>query len=89
MLADRRALLASRLMAPTYRMPHPLGLRAEATVAEITDALHAARCAAELAGVETEEFVVRELLLAVVQQIDRATSAVRLLPATASRRDIV
>src|SRR5206468_12649618 len=51
-LADRRALLASRLMAPTYRMPHPLGLWAQATVAEITDALHAARCAAELAGID-------------------------------------
>src|SRR3989442_7615518 len=44
--------LASRLMAPTYRMPHPLGLWAQATVAEITDALHAARCAAELAGID-------------------------------------
>src|SRR5206468_12438266 len=50
--SDRRALLASRLMAPTYRMPHPLGLWAQATVAEITDALHAARCAAELAGID-------------------------------------
>jgi hypothetical protein len=69
-------------------MPHPPGLWAQATVAEISDALDAARCAAELAGMETEEFVIRELLLAVVQQIDRATSAVRRLP-TASRRDMV
>jgi hypothetical protein len=70
-------------------MPHPPGLWVQATVAEISDALHAARCAAELAGLETEEFVVRELLLTVVQQIDRATSAVRRLPGTASRPDIV
>ena len=89
MPAGRRDLLASRLMAPTYRMPHPLGLWAQATMAEITDALHAARCAAELAGMETEEFVIRELLLTVVQQIDRATSAVRRLPTTASRWDMV
>ncbi|OLC03012.1 MAG: hypothetical protein AUH45_06990 [Gemmatimonadetes bacterium 13_1_40CM_69_22] len=66
-------------MAPTYRMPNPLRLRAQATVAEIHDALCAARCSAELAGMETDEFVVRELLLAVVAQIDRAATAVRCL----------
>ncbi len=68
-------------MAPTYRMPNPQRLRAQATVAEITDALGAARCSAELAGMETDEFVVRELLLAIVAQIDRAATAVRRLSA--------
>ena len=48
-------------------------------MAELNDALDAARCSAELAGMATEEFVVRELLLAVIQQIDRAAAAARRL----------
>jgi len=64
-------------MAPMHRMPRPPGLWAEAALAEINDALDAARCSAELAGIATEEFVVRELLLAVIQQIDRAAAVAR------------
>jgi len=68
-------------MAPMHRMPRPSGLWAQATVAEIIEALDGARCSAELAGMATEEFVVRELLLTVIQQVDRAvTAARRLLP---------
>ena len=48
-------------------------------MAELNDALDAARCSAELAGMATGEFVVRELLLAVIQQIDRAAAAARRL----------
>jgi hypothetical protein len=66
-------------MAPMHRMPPPPGLWAQAAVAEISDALHAARCSAELAGMETDEFVVRELVLTVIQQIDRAAAAARRL----------
>ena len=66
-------------MAPMHRMPRPPGLWVQATVAELNDALDAARCSAELAGMATEEFVVRELLLAVIQQIDRAATAARRL----------
>jgi hypothetical protein len=60
-------------------MPPPRGLWDQATVTEISDALHAARCSAELAGMETAEFVVRELLLTVIQQIDRAAAGARRL----------
>jgi hypothetical protein len=64
-------------MAPTYRMPDPQRRCDAAAAAEIHDALGAARCSAELAGTLTEEFVVRELLLTVIQQIDRAAAAAR------------
>ena len=60
-------------------MPNPQGLCDEATAAEIRDALGAARCSAHLAGMATEEFVVRELLLTVIQQVDRAAAAARRL----------
>jgi len=53
--------------------------RREAEVAEVAGALAAARCAARLAGLGTGEFVVRELLLMVIQQIDRAAEAARRL----------
>ncbi len=66
-------------MTPTYRMPDPEGLRSQAVVSDINNALCAARCSAQLAGLETDEFVVRELLLTVIQQIDRAAGAVRRL----------
>jgi len=62
---------------PTYRMPDPAGRRRVATLAEIADALASARCSARLAGCETGEFVVRELLLRVIEQIDRAAAAIR------------
>jgi hypothetical protein len=64
---------------PRFQMPDGPGSLRLATRAEITDALSAARCSAELAGMATDEFVVRELLLVVVQHIDRAVSAVRRL----------
>ena len=49
--------------------------RREADLAEVAHALAAARCAARLAGRGTGEFVVRELLLTVIQQIDRAAAS--------------
>ena len=66
-------------MSPTYRMLEAAVRRREAEVAEVAGALAAARCAARLAGPGTGEFVVRELLLTVIQQIDRAAEAARRL----------
>ena len=66
-------------MAPTFTMPDPPTRRHLAALAEINNALCAARCSAQLAGLETGEFVVRELLLAVIDQIDRAAVIVRRL----------
>ena len=60
-------------------MPGAATRRREAEVAEVARALAAARCAARLAGLRTGEFVVRELLLTVIQQIDRAAEAARRL----------
>jgi len=58
--------------------------RREADIAEVAHALAAARCAARLAGLGTGEFVVRELLLGVIDEINRAERAVsqlsRLIP---------
>ncbi len=56
-------------------MPGAATRRREAEVAEVARALAAARCAARLAGLGTGEFVVRELLLTVIQQIDRAAAS--------------
>ena len=66
-------------MGPAYKTPEPARRHREATLAEINNALCGARCAAELAGMETGDFVVRELLLTIIQQIDRAAAAVRRL----------
>jgi len=66
-------------VGPAYKMPEPARRRREATLAEINNALCGARCSAELAGMETGDFVVRELVLTVIQQIDRAAAAVRRL----------
>jgi nitrogen-specific signal transduction histidine kinase len=63
-----------------WRMPDPTARQRQATVGEINNALCAARCAAQLAGMETQEFVVRELLLTTLEQIDRAAEAIRRLP---------
>ena len=60
-------------------MPGAATRRREAEVAELARALAAARCAARLAGLGTGEFVVRELLLTIIQQIDRAAEAARRL----------
>jgi hypothetical protein len=59
--------------------------RREAEIAEVAQAFAAARCAARLAGLETGEFVVRELLLSVIDEINRAERALTRLIATSSR----
>ena len=59
--------------------------RRQAEVAEVTSALAAARCAARLAGLGTGEFLVRELLLGVIEEINRAERAVANLLSTPSR----
>ena len=65
-------------------MPGAATRRREAGIAEVAHALAAARCAARLAGLGTGEFVVRELLLGAIEEINRAERAVsrlsRLLP---------
>lgn len=64
---------------PTYRMPEEHDRQLAATVAELNEALFAARASAQLAGREASDFVVRELLLVVIRQIDRAAERVRRL----------
>ena len=59
-----------------YRMLDATARRREADLAEVAHALAAARCAARLAGLGTDEFVVRELLLRVIDEINRAETAV-------------
>jgi len=67
-------------VSPTYRMPDPVTRDREAAIAAVRDALAAARCAARLAGLVSDELVVRELLLDVIDQTDRAErSLARLL----------
>jgi hypothetical protein len=66
-------------VAPTFVMPDPLTRQRAAALADIADALDAARCSARLAGLETEDFLVRELLLTVVEQLGRAAGIVRRL----------
>jgi hypothetical protein len=65
-------------------MPDPVTRRREAALQELRAALAATRCAARLAAVATREIVVRELLLNVIEQADRAErtvgQAVTLLP---------
>lgn len=68
-----------RPVSPAFKMPDPARHRREATLAEVRDALDSARCSAQLAGSETNDFVVRALLLAAIQQIDRAAAALRRL----------
>jgi len=53
-------------------MPDPVTRDREAAIAAVRDALAAARCAARLAGLVRDELVVRELLLDVIDQTDRA-----------------
>jgi len=72
-------------VTPTVKMPDPAEGQRQATIAEINNALCAARCAAQLAGMESEEFVVRELLLTTLQQIDRTAAAIRRLASPPSR----
>jgi HAMP domain-containing protein len=61
------------------------GRRRDAEIAEVAHALAAARCAARLAGLGTGEFVVRELLLGAIDEINRAERAVARLVSTSSR----
>ena len=72
-------------MSPTYRMPDAVTRRREAEIAEVRNALAAARCAARLAGLRTRELVVRELLLSVIDETDRAERGVARLFSTYSR----
>lgn len=66
-------------MAPIFAMPDPKTARRLAALADVNSALAAARCAAQLAGFEAREFLARELLLTVIEQIDRAAVLVRRL----------
>ena len=66
-------------MVPTFTMPDPVTRRRLAALADLNNALGGARCAAQLAGLETGEFLVRELLLRVIDQIDRAAVVARRL----------
>ena len=66
-------------------MLHAATRRREAEIAEVARALDAARCAARLAGLGTGEFVVRELLLSVIDEINRAERALTNLVSTSSR----
>jgi hypothetical protein len=60
-------------------MPDPETAWRRATINEVMNALCVARCSAQLAGYEAQEFVVRELLLTVLREIDRAAAAARRL----------
>ncbi|MGH7699285.1 MAG: hypothetical protein ACREMJ_02025 [Gemmatimonadales bacterium] len=50
-----------------------------AAIEQLADALSAARCSVRVAGLSTDDFIVRELLLAVLDELDRASAAVRRL----------
>lgn len=75
-------------MSPTYRMPDPVTRDREAATSAVRDALAAARCAARLAGLVSDELVVRELLRDVIDQTDRAERGFARLVSTSSR-DVV
>src|SRR5438132_4061200 len=59
-------------VAPTYRMPDSVTRRRETAIAEVRNALAAARCAARLGALVTDELVVWELLCSVIEQTERA-----------------
>jgi len=68
-------------VSPTYRMPDAVTRDRQAAMSEVRDALAAARCAARLAGFVSDELMVRELLLEVIDQTDHAERGLaRLLP---------
>lgn len=60
-------------------MPDPITRRRAAALADLNDALSTARCATRLAGLEATDFVARELLLTVIEQLDRAAALARQL----------
>ncbi|PYO98947.1 MAG: hypothetical protein DMD60_02820 [Gemmatimonadetes bacterium] len=66
-------------------MPGAARRRREAGIAEVARALAAARCAARVAGLGTGEFVVRELLLSVIDELNRAERAVASLVSMSPR----
>jgi hypothetical protein len=72
-------------VSPTYRMPDPVTRRREATIAEVRDALAAARCAARMGTFLTRDLVVWELVCRAIDQIDRADRGVVRLVSTSSR----
>ena len=76
MLPLARATRSLAVVSPTYPMPDPVTRRREAVVSEVRHALAAVRCAARLAGLVSDELVVRELLRDVIDQTDRAERGV-------------
>ncbi|HEY6853969.1 MAG TPA: hypothetical protein VI139_06960 [Gemmatimonadales bacterium] len=66
-------------MSPNVTMPHGPDRVRQAAIAELNNALCAARCAAQLAGMESQQFGVKELLLTTLSQIDRAAVIARRL----------
>jgi len=66
-------------VSPTVTMPHGPDRLRQAAIAELNNALCAARCAAQLAGMESGDFGVKELLLTTLAQIDRAAVVARRL----------
>ena len=76
MLRLARATPSLAVVSPPYRMPDPVARRREAVVSEVRYALAAVRCAARLAGLVSDELVVRELLRDVIDQTDRAERGV-------------
>jgi hypothetical protein len=66
-------------VSPTLTMPDGPDRVRQAAIAELNNALCAARCAAQLAGMESQDFGVRELLLTTLSQIDRAAVVARRL----------
>ena len=66
-------------MSPTLTMPRGPDRLRQAALAELNNALCAARCAAQLAGMESGDFSVKELLLTTLAQIDRAAVVARRL----------
>ncbi len=67
-------------MTPLHRMPDPATAWRRAVLNDVMNALCVARCSAQLAGYETQELVVRELLQSAIREIDRAAAAARRLP---------
>jgi hypothetical protein len=65
-------------------MPDPVTRRREAGIADVGRALAAARCAARLAGLRTGEFEMRELLLSVIDELNRAERTLASLVSTFS-----
>ena len=60
-------------------MPDPVTRRREAGIAQVGRAIAAARCAVRLAGLETGDFAVRELLLGAIEELGRAERALAAL----------